>query len=115
MESAGVKVESVERRDSACCYVQGDGNDLRVRAQAGQPERGTLRFWLFLRAMCKRRMSRPDRNRCRSPKAEQDNGNTALSLKPTDATKRSQTQWSGTDGNPERATCSGVSQKTFYR
>ena len=89
----------------------GDGNDLRVRAQAGQPERGTLRFWLFLRAMCKRRMSRPDRNRCRSPKAEQDNGNTVLSLKPTDATKRSQTEWSGTDCT-EQATCSGEKQQS---
>ena len=88
----------------------GDGNDLRVRAQAGQPERGTLRFWLFLRAMCKRRLSRPDRNRCRSPKAEKRNGNTARSPKPTDVTKRSQTEWSGTDGT-EQATCSGERPK----
>ena len=98
----------------------GDGNDLRMRAWLAQLHAGG--GW-----QGKPRSKRRERDRsiavsqsyakqnCQwhagSPLSfpqvsEKRNGNTVLSPKPTDGTKRSQTEWSGTDC-PEQATCSG--------
>ena len=92
----------------------GDGNDLRVRAWLAHRECGTLRFLLSSPARCAN-------GRCQwhaviplsFPKAEKRNGNTALSPKPTDATKRSQAEWSETDRLEPAGFRSGLAASTL--
>lgn len=111
MESDEVKVESVERRDSACC----DARRRRERlTDAWFPVlTADAALCLFLLAgNVQAEMPQESRQPLSFPQAEQCNGNTVLSPKPTDGTERSQTEWSETDGT-EQATCSGEIPNPF--
>ena len=98
MESDVVKVESVERRDSTCCYARRRRERLTDAWKALLSWRRHVAISSdFARAMCRQKLPRLFRQPLSFPQAEKRNGNTVLSLKPTDATKRSQTECSETD------------------
>ena len=100
-----MKVESVERRESACCYARRRRERLTDAWFSVLTADAALCPFL-LAGNVQAEVLQESRQPLSFPKAEKRNGNIVLSPKPTDGTKRSQTEWSETDGT-ERATCSG--------
>ena len=100
-----MKVESVERRDSACCSARRRRERLTAAWFSVLTADAALCPFL-LAGDVQAEVPQEVRQPLSFPKAEKRNGNTVLSPKPTDGTKGSQTEWSETDC-PEQATCSG--------
>ena len=101
-----MKVESVERRESACCSARRRREGL-TDAWFSVLTADTALCPFLLAGDVQAEVPQESRQPLSFPQvSEKRNGNTVLSPKPTDGTKRSQTEWSETDCT-EQASCSG--------